>query len=98
MSMYYAPDFFKTIKDQRRDDLRALNWDEVQVRAMETNLQGQTTIGALHSTTGASTTDVDYLWEDTYELHEELHGPKTSLLQLPQRSALRDYGLHQRLH
>eukprot|EP00971_Amphidinium_carterae_P059146 1169558-Amphidinium_carterae.1 len=41
MSMHYAPDFFKTIKDQKRDDLRALHWDEEQVRAMETTLQGQ---------------------------------------------------------
>eukprot|EP00971_Amphidinium_carterae_P172293 3415638-Amphidinium_carterae.1 len=41
MSMHYAPDFFKTLKDQKRDDLRAQNWDEEQVRAMETALQGQ---------------------------------------------------------
>eukprot|EP00971_Amphidinium_carterae_P068100 1348062-Amphidinium_carterae.1 len=41
MSMHYAPEFFKTIKDQRRDDLRALNWDEVQVREREMHLQGQ---------------------------------------------------------
>eukprot|EP00971_Amphidinium_carterae_P061744 1222783-Amphidinium_carterae.1 len=43
MSMHYAPDFFKTLKDQKRDehDLRAQDWDEAQVRAMETNLQGQ---------------------------------------------------------
>eukprot|EP00971_Amphidinium_carterae_P115616 2290261-Amphidinium_carterae.2 len=41
MSMHYAPEFFKTIKDQRRDDLRALNWDEAQVREREMHLQGQ---------------------------------------------------------
>eukprot|EP00971_Amphidinium_carterae_P299361 5947845-Amphidinium_carterae.1 len=39
--MHYAPDFFKTLKDQKRDDLRALNWQEEQVRAIETQLQGQ---------------------------------------------------------
>eukprot|EP00971_Amphidinium_carterae_P251264 4987870-Amphidinium_carterae.1 len=41
MSMHYAPDFFKMLKDQKRDDLRALHWDEEQVRAMETRLQGE---------------------------------------------------------
>eukprot|EP00971_Amphidinium_carterae_P334403 6469679-Amphidinium_carterae.1 len=41
MSMHNAPDFSKTIKDQRRDDLRALNWEEAQVRELELSLQGQ---------------------------------------------------------
>eukprot|EP00971_Amphidinium_carterae_P320168 6364341-Amphidinium_carterae.1 len=41
MSMHYAPDFFKTLKNQKRYDLRALHWEEEQVLAMETRLQGQ---------------------------------------------------------
>eukprot|EP00971_Amphidinium_carterae_P179203 3554726-Amphidinium_carterae.1 len=32
---------FKTLKNQKRDDLRALHWEEEQVLAMETTLQGQ---------------------------------------------------------
>eukprot|EP00971_Amphidinium_carterae_P015341 302841-Amphidinium_carterae.1 len=41
MSLHYAPDFFKTLKEQKRDDLRAQNWDEAQVRGLEAQLQGQ---------------------------------------------------------
>eukprot|EP00971_Amphidinium_carterae_P161320 3198862-Amphidinium_carterae.1 len=41
MSINYAPTFFSTLLEQKRDDLRALNWQEEQVRAMETKLQGE---------------------------------------------------------
>eukprot|EP00971_Amphidinium_carterae_P224817 4460073-Amphidinium_carterae.1 len=41
MSLHYAPTFFRTMLDQKRDDLQAQNWDEEQVRAMETKLQGE---------------------------------------------------------
>eukprot|EP00971_Amphidinium_carterae_P124328 2463009-Amphidinium_carterae.1 len=41
MSIHYAPTFFKTLLDQTRDDLRAQDWEEEQVRAMETKLQGE---------------------------------------------------------
>eukprot|EP00971_Amphidinium_carterae_P017313 341423-Amphidinium_carterae.3 len=39
MSMHYAPDFFKTITTQKRDDLRELNWDEEQVQQREQELR-----------------------------------------------------------
>eukprot|EP00971_Amphidinium_carterae_P190378 3778310-Amphidinium_carterae.2 len=39
MSMHYAPDFFKTMTTQKRDDLRGLNWDEEQVQLREQELR-----------------------------------------------------------
>eukprot|EP00971_Amphidinium_carterae_P222566 4417476-Amphidinium_carterae.2 len=41
MSLHYAPDFFKTITMQNRDDLRAREYPEQQVLGGETLLQGQ---------------------------------------------------------
>eukprot|EP00971_Amphidinium_carterae_P227561 4513936-Amphidinium_carterae.1 len=42
MSLHYAPEFFKTITTQTRDDLRAQDWtEEQQVRERELDLQGQ---------------------------------------------------------
>eukprot|EP00971_Amphidinium_carterae_P028596 563021-Amphidinium_carterae.1 len=41
MSIHYAPTFFRTLLDQKRDDLRALEWQKEQVRAMETRLRGE---------------------------------------------------------
>eukprot|EP00971_Amphidinium_carterae_P031133 612711-Amphidinium_carterae.1 len=41
MSSNYAPTFFSTLLEQRRDDLRELKWQEEQVRSMETKLRGE---------------------------------------------------------
>eukprot|EP00971_Amphidinium_carterae_P305389 6068893-Amphidinium_carterae.1 len=41
MSIHYAPTFFSTLLEQKRDNLRALDWQEEQVRAMETRLRGE---------------------------------------------------------
>eukprot|EP00971_Amphidinium_carterae_P295227 5862948-Amphidinium_carterae.1 len=41
MSLHYTPDFFKTLKDQKRVDLRQQDWDEAQVRNLAMQLQGQ---------------------------------------------------------
>eukprot|EP00971_Amphidinium_carterae_P002054 40683-Amphidinium_carterae.1 len=41
MSLHYAPEFFKTITTQNRDDLRAQHYPEEQVRERETILQLQ---------------------------------------------------------
>eukprot|EP00971_Amphidinium_carterae_P155383 3081679-Amphidinium_carterae.1 len=41
MSSHYAPTFFATLLNQKRDDLRALQWQEEQVQALETSLRGE---------------------------------------------------------
>eukprot|EP00971_Amphidinium_carterae_P054106 1065555-Amphidinium_carterae.1 len=41
MSLHYAPEFFKTITTQERDDLRAHHYPEEQVQQRETVLQSQ---------------------------------------------------------
>eukprot|EP00971_Amphidinium_carterae_P059218 1170962-Amphidinium_carterae.2 len=39
MSLHYAPDFFKTITAQKRDDLREEQWPEAQVQQREQELR-----------------------------------------------------------
>eukprot|EP00971_Amphidinium_carterae_P050030 985907-Amphidinium_carterae.3 len=39
MILHYAPDFFKTLTMQKRDDLKAQQWTEAQVQQHEQELQ-----------------------------------------------------------
>eukprot|EP00971_Amphidinium_carterae_P177662 3523877-Amphidinium_carterae.1 len=39
MSLHYAPDFFKTMTTQKRDDLREQKWPKAQVLQHEKDLQ-----------------------------------------------------------
>eukprot|EP00971_Amphidinium_carterae_P016283 321155-Amphidinium_carterae.1 len=43
----------------------------------------RTATRALHSTTRESTQHVDYLWQNTDELHATAYGQPTQVLQLP---------------
>eukprot|EP00971_Amphidinium_carterae_P216227 4292295-Amphidinium_carterae.1 len=90
MSLHYAPDFFKTLTTQKRDDLRALEWTEAQVQQHEQELQA-TKLLELYAILPQKAVDMwitmthHYMWKSTSELHGHAYRHKTWILQLPYR-------------
>eukprot|EP00971_Amphidinium_carterae_P349456 6491025-Amphidinium_carterae.2 len=96
MSLHYAPDFFKTITTQKRDDLREREWPEEQVRERELDLQGQQLLElyavlpqkALDMWITCGRIPASYLQDPTdprhrfYNFHKEVHYAITDYINL----------------
>eukprot|EP00971_Amphidinium_carterae_P326784 6457791-Amphidinium_carterae.1 len=96
MSLHYAPDFFKTITTQTRDDLREREWPEEQVQGRERELQ-ETKLLELYAVLPQRALDMwitcgkvpaSYLQDPTdsrhrfYNYHKEVHYAITDYINL----------------
>eukprot|EP00971_Amphidinium_carterae_P095749 1894967-Amphidinium_carterae.2 len=87
---YYAPTFFDTMKLQKLDNLRRLEWSEVQ----RESTTGRKDHGALRHSTRESTRRVVRTRTTTSFLHRERHRREALLVQLSQGGTV----CHQRVH